>query len=88
MTPDMLLDIGSNAGLVFLFGAPSWLVLSYFFLVWDARQPQSATASDGQIGIKLVGMFLLLIGLGIAAGGLASLLHYLLSGAKGGKEVL
>jgi hypothetical protein len=88
MPPELMMGLGSYAGMAFLIGAPTWLVLSYFFMVWESRREGSASKDDGQMGIKLVGLFLLLVGLAIATGGVTSLLHFLLSGAKTGKEAL
>ncbi|HTE50713.1 MAG TPA: hypothetical protein VK698_07580 [Kofleriaceae bacterium] len=76
------------SGDVFLLGAPAFLAFAYFFLVWDARRADSPNKDDGQIGIKLVLYFFIIVGVGIAAGGLATLLNYLLSGAKTGTPAL
>jgi hypothetical protein len=54
-------------------------VMIYFVLVWDARRPDSPAAKDEQIGLKTVGAALTLVGVMMAAGGLQSLLHLLLT---------
>jgi hypothetical protein len=79
---------GPDAGKGLLLGAPVWLVASYLLLLWHGRLEGSASRDDGQVGLKVVVFFLLLVGLGIAANGVAGLLHYLLSGAKAGKDTL
>jgi hypothetical protein len=71
-------------GAAFLVGAPAFVILGYFFIFWDKRSAESASKDDDQVGIKLVLLFLVVVGISIAAGGLQTLLHYLLSGAKTG----
>jgi hypothetical protein len=80
--------VNGLAGMLLLVGAPTWLIASYFFMVWDSRKEGSASKDDGQMGIKLVALFLLIVGIGIASGGATSLLHYLLSGTKTGTPML
>jgi hypothetical protein len=69
----------SGLALLFLVGA-------YFFAVWDGRRPDAE--EDGQIGLKIVLYTLALGALGIAAGGVNTLLHYLVSGAKTGTPAI
>src|SRR5688572_26432458 len=76
------------SGASFWLGAPAFLGLAYFFLVWDARKADSPNKDDGQIGLKVVLAFLVIVGIGFAAGGTATLLNYLLSGTKAGTGVL
>lgn len=85
--PPGLSEMLTGAG-VFFAGAPAFLAFAYFFLVWDARRPESPNKDDGQIGLKLVLYFFILVGIGFAAGGLATLLNYLLSGTKVGTPAL
>ncbi len=60
--------------------ALSFFVGAYFFAVWDSRR--EGAEPDGQIGLKLV-LYTLIIGaLGVAVGGVDTLMHYLVSGAK------
>jgi hypothetical protein len=73
---------------VFLALAPLFFLYTYFFLFWDSRRPDSPTKDDGQILLKTVLCFIIIIGVGIAAGGLTTLMHYLLSGAKTGTPEL
>jgi hypothetical protein len=69
----------SGIALLFFAGA-------YFFAVWDSRRPDAE--EDGQIGLKIV-LYTLAIGaLGVAAGGVDTLLHYLVSGAKTGTPAI
>lgn len=72
----------------FLLGAPAFLAFAYFFLVWDARRADSPNKDDGQIGLKLVLYFFIIVGISFAATGLIQLLNYLLSGTKVGTGVL
>ena len=67
---------------------PAFVVLAYFFAVWDQRKPEADSKDDGQVGIKLAILTMVVIGLGIAAGGTQTLLHYLLSGAKTGTPAI
>ena len=62
--------------------APAFLVLAYFFIVWDSRQPDSPNKDDTQIGLKLVLYVFVLVAVGLLMVGATMLLHYLLSGAK------
>jgi hypothetical protein len=81
-------DLLNVSGGEFSLGAPAFLAFAYFFLVWDSRRADSPNKDDGQIGLKLVLYFFIIIGIGFAAGGIATLLGYLLSGAKVGTSVL
>ena len=72
----------------FLTGALAYLILAYFFLVWDAHRADSPNKDDGKIGLKIVLYFLVIIGIGFAAGGAALLLNYVLSGTKTGTPAL
>jgi hypothetical protein len=84
-------DLGGLLGpatINFLTGALAYLLLAYFFLVWDARRSDSANKDDGQIGIKVALYFFIIIGVSFAAEGLETVLHYALSGAKTGTETL
>ncbi len=69
------------SGLAVLF-----FVGAYFFAVWDSRRPDAE--EDGQIGLKIVLYTLALGALGIAVGGVNTLLHYLVSGAKTGTPAI
>lgn len=80
--------IAGVSGTSFFLGAPAFLAFAYFFLVWDARKADSPNKDDGQIGLKVVLYFLVIIGVGFAAGGVALLLNYALSGAKTGTPAL
>jgi hypothetical protein len=71
--------MGVTLALLFFVGA-------YFFAVWDARRPDAE--ADSQIGLKIVLYTLALGALGMAAGGVNELLHYLLSGAKTGTPAI
>jgi len=73
---------------VFLAIAPFYFAFTYFFLFWDSRRADSPTKDDGQILLKTVLCFIIIVGVGIAAGGLVTLMHYLLSGAKTGTPEL
>lgn len=74
----------SEAGI----GALAFLAIAYFYLVWDARRSESPNKDDGQIGLKLALYAFIIIGIGFASGGLATVLHYALSGAKTGTGFL
>lgn len=63
---------------------PFFLAAAYFFAVWDQRKADSDSKEDGQVGIKLAILTMILLGITVAAGGAGTLLHYLLSGAKTG----
>jgi hypothetical protein len=54
-------------------------VIIYFVLLWDARRPNSPAAQDDQIGLKTIGAALTLVGVLMAAGGLQSVVHVLLT---------
>ena len=69
----------SGLALLFFVGA-------YFFAIWDSRRPDAE--EDGQIGLKIVLYTLALGALGVAAGGVNTLLHYLVSGAKTGTPAI
>ena len=64
--------------------AAAVLTLGYFYIFWDKRKDSSDSKDDGQVGLKVVLYTLLLVSLGVAAGGLEGILGWLLSGAKGG----
>jgi hypothetical protein len=85
--PLMALD-SAGLGSLLVLGAPFLLVVGYFLLTWDAHREGSPNKYDNQIGLKLVLFFLLLIGLGVAAGGLDTVLYFLLSGTKIGTAKL
>jgi hypothetical protein len=75
----------AGAGSAFVGAAFVYFFVTYFYLFWDSRvRADSPTKDDAQILLKTVLNALLLVGIGIAAGGLTILLHYLLSGAKTG----
>jgi hypothetical protein len=80
--------LASGPGAFFFLGAPAFLAFSYFFLVWDARRADSPNKDDGQIGLKLALYFFIIIGISFASTGLATVLHYALSGAKTGTPML
>jgi hypothetical protein len=54
-------------------------VVIYFVLLWEARRPNSPSADDDQIGLKTIAAALTLVGVLLAAGGLKSVLHVLLT---------
>jgi hypothetical protein len=66
--------------------AIAFFVGAYFFAIWDSRR--SDAEADGQIGLKIVLYTLALGALGIAAGGVDTLLHYVVSGAKTGTPAI
>ena len=68
--------------------AAAFLLLGYFFAVWDQRKAESDSKDDGQVGVKIALMAVIIMGIGIAAGGAQTLLHYLLSGAKTGTPAI
>ncbi len=70
---------GSGLALLFFVGA-------YFFAVWDSRRPDAE--EDGQIGLKIVLYTLALGALGVAAGGIETLVLYLVSGTKTGTPAI
>lgn len=82
--------MGDIMGMVSSFAATGLALLffvgAYFFAVWDGRRPEAE--EDGQIGLKIVLYTLALAALGIAAGGVNTLLHYLVSGAKTGTPAI
>ena len=84
----MLGQASGAFGYLLVMGAPALLILSYFFITWDKRRDGSENADDNQVGLKLGLFFLALVGLGMAAGGITSFLHYLLSGTKVGSSVM
>ena len=66
--------------------ALAFFVGAYFFAVWDSRKADAE--EDGQIGLKIV-LYTLAIGaLGVAAGGVDTLVHYIFSGAKTGTPAI
>jgi hypothetical protein len=68
------------SGMMFGTAAFGVLVLGYFFIFWDRRKEDSANKDDGQVGIKHTLMALMLVGLGIVAGGVDTVVGSLLSG--------
>jgi len=84
MVDALLGPLAGAMGYMLVIGAPTFLILAYFFVVWDKRQADSPSADDTQIGLKLGLFFLAIIGLGMAVSGASMFLHYLLSGAKTG----
>ena len=83
-----LSDLMAVSASSFFLGAPAFLAAAYFFLVWDARRADSQNKDDGQVGLKVVLYFFIIIGIGFAAGGVATLLNYLLSATKTGTPAL
>jgi len=79
--------LGVSASSFFL-GAPAFLAAAYFFLIWDSRRADSPNKDDGQVGLKLVLYFFIIVGVGFAAGGVATVLNYVLGAAKAGTPVL
>ena len=69
-------------GSLLIAGSVAVLTLGYFYLFWDRRKDDSPNKDDGQVGIKLALFTMLLVGLGIAAGGVETILGYVLAGAK------
>ncbi len=65
-----------------------FLFFGYFYATWDQRKPESDSKDDGQVGVKVAILSIILLGIGIAAGGAQTLLHYLLSGAKTGTPAI
>jgi len=88
MFGQMLGQASGAFGYLLMLGAPAFLVLTYFFIAWDKRLPDSENVSDNQVGLKLGLFFLALVGLSMATSGLSSFLHYLLSGTKVGTWAL
>lgn len=68
--------IGVTSALLFV-------AASYFLITLDRQRATSTSKDDTQVGIKLVLFGLMLAGVQIAAGGVDTLLSYLLGGAKG-----
>lgn len=60
------------------------VVLGYFFIFWERRRDDSPMKDDEHAHLKLTLYALMIVALGVAAAGLADVLGYLLSGAKGG----
>jgi len=82
---DALASLASlGGGAVFIGLLAPYAFAAYFFSFWDSRRPESPTADDSQILLKVVLCSLLLVGIAIATSGVITLLHYLLSGAKTG----
>ena len=61
-----------------------FVAFAYFVLTLDRTRATSASKDDTQAGIKVVLWGLILAGVGLAAGGLETLLGYMLAGFKGG----
>src|SRR5689334_14822297 len=59
-----------------------FVAFAYFILTPDRQRANSPSKDDTQVGIKLVLYGLILVGIGMAAGGLSSLLGAVLSGFK------
>jgi hypothetical protein len=57
---------------------------SYFFITLDRQRADSPSKDDTQVGIKLVLWAFIITGVGMAAGGIETLLAFALSGFKGG----
>jgi hypothetical protein len=60
------------------------VVVGYLYIAIDRNRANSTTKDDTQVGIKLVLFALTMVGIGLAAGGLQSILGYALGGFKGG----
>jgi hypothetical protein len=65
-----------------------FLLAGYTFITIDRRREGSLSKDDKQAGLKLVLFALMLVSLMGAAGGVETLLHYILSGAKTGSGAL
>jgi hypothetical protein len=77
--------IGSKiSGALFGVAAVFLVLIGYFFITWERRRADSPMKDDEHAHLKLTLYALMIIALGIAAGGLVEILGYLLSGAKGG----
>jgi hypothetical protein len=64
--------------------AGGFVIFAYLVVTLDRRRENSPSKDDTQVGIKLVLYGLALAGIQIAAGGLTTLLAYVLGGFKGG----
>ncbi len=84
MDPSQAAQALAGVGSGLFVAAAAVLVLGYFYIFWDKRKDESSNKDDGQAGLKLVLYTLLIVSLGIAAGGVNSVLSWLLAGAKGG----
>ncbi|GEM_PF-4255409 len=71
LSPSLAADL-----LVPLVACGGFAVLLYVLLVWDATRPYSYSASDGQIGLKVVLYTFLLLGILVAAEGLNGVFHF------------
>ncbi len=80
--------IGALAPLAGILPAFAFLVGGYFYAVWDQRKADSDSKDDGQVGVKVAIIAVIIVGIGIAFGGAQTLLHYLLSGAKTGTPAI
>ncbi len=60
------------------------LVAIYFFVVWDAHREGSASAGDTQIGIKVAIHVFALVAIVLAAGGVTSIITFVLFKVKSG----
>jgi hypothetical protein len=78
-----LLTVAANPVSIASYGLALMLLL-YLLAVWDARQEGSASAHDGQIGLKVLVHVFGLVGLLIACGGAQSVLGFVLAKIKGG----
>ena len=77
---------GSGSGSALLFFVGAFFVGAYFVATWDSRKAEGE--EDGQIGLKVVLYTLALGALGVALGGVDTLLHYVVSGAKTGTPMI
>src|SRR6266581_2584256 len=66
------------------FVAIAFVVFGYFMITLDRARAGSASADDGQAGIKLVLHGFILMGVMMAAGGVTVLAAYVFGGFKGG----
>jgi hypothetical protein len=79
---EILQAIGGISTIVAMAMPILYVGASYFILTLDRQRANSPSKDDTQVGIKLVLFGLLLMGVGLAAGGVESLLHLALSGFK------
>lgn len=62
-----------SVGSLLIPGSLLVLTLGYFYIFWDRRREDSPNRNDGQVGLKLVLYMLLMLGLGVAAGGVETI---------------
>jgi len=79
---DTLMNTGPALALSLVFAATA-----YFFIFWERRKDDSPNKDDGQVGLKVVMYALLILAIGIAAGGLSAILDFLLAGAKNTPQI-